>query len=232
MLAFQLHQLQDIDTGRDRLQTEIRTLEARLADRRVIENAEQAVAAAKVALERARQALRAAEAEAESVRQKIRRTEQALYGGRVRNPKELQDLQREAEALKRLLTKKEDAELEAMLAVEEAEGAFRAAEARLSALQQERLQQEARWNGELATCRQRLATLDGRRQHLTASLPAEALATYERLRQSRGGLAVATVTEGACDACGAPLTPDLLRAARSPDTLAFCRTCKRILYIP
>lgn len=232
MLAFQLHQLQEIDTGRDRLQAEIRALEARLADRSAIEAAGQAVAAAKVTLERARQALRAAEAEAESVRQKIRRTEQTLYGGQVRNPKELQDLQREAEALKRLLAVKEDAQLEAMLAAEEAENAFRAAETRLNALQEERLQQEARWNGDLATHRQRLATLDQRRQHLTTTLPGDALNTYERLRQSRGGLAVATVTEGACDACGAPLTPDLLRAARSPDTLAFCRTCKRILYIP
>ncbi len=232
MLAFQLHQLQELDTQRDRLQAEIRTLEARLADRSAIEAAEQALATAKTALERARQALRSAEAEAESVRQKIRRTEQALYGGQVRNPKELQDLQREAEALKRLLAVKEDAELEAMLAAEEAENAFQAAEARLRTLQQERLQLEARWNGDLATHRQRLTALNQRRQHLTATLPPEALATYERLRQNRGGLAVATATDGACDACGAPLTPDLLRAARSPDTLAFCRTCKRILYIP
>ncbi len=232
MLAFQLHQLQEIDTARARLQAEIHALEARLADHAAVEAAGQAVAAAKAALARARQALRSAEAEAEEVRLKIARTEQALYGGRVRNPKELQDLQREAEALKRLLAVKEDAQLEAMLAAEEAETAFQNAEARLQTLREERLQQEARWNGDLATSRQRLAALDERRRRLITTLPADALATYERLRERRGGLAVATVTDGACDACGAPLTPDLLRAARSPEALAFCRTCKRILYVP
>ncbi len=232
MLAFQLHQLQEIDTARARLQAEIHALEARLADHAAVEAAGQAVAAAKAALARARQALRSAEAEAEEVRLKIARTEQALYGGRVRNPKELQDLQREAEALKRLLAVKEDAQLEAMLAAEEAETAFQNAEARLQTLREERLQQEARWNGDLATRRQRLAALDERRRRLITTLPADTLATYERLRERRGGLAVATVTDGACDACGAPITPDLLRTARSPETLAFCRTCKRILYIP
>jgi len=123
-------------------------------------------------------------------------------------------------------------ELEAMMAAEETEAAFQAAETRLQTLQEERLQQEARWRGELTAHQQRLSTLDTRRQRLTATLPADALATYERLRQSRNGLAVTTVTNSACDACGAPITPALLRAARSPETLAFCRTCKRILYIP
>ncbi len=232
MLAFQLYQLQGIDTRRDRLQAEIAALEAQLADQSAIEAAQAALKAAQAAWQKAATALRAAEAETAAVREKLQRTEEMLYSGRVRNPKELQDLQREAEALKRLLTQREDAELETMLAAEEAEAAFRQAEEKLRAVQHTRLQQESRWRGDLGNHRRALAALDKRRTEMLTTIPAETLAQYERLRAQRHGLAVATVTEGTCDACGAPLTPDILRSARSNTQLAFCPTCKRILYVP
>jgi len=76
---------------------------------------------------------------------------------------------------------------EAPATAEEAEAAFRAAETRLQTLRQERLQQEARWNGDLATHRQRLATLGDElrfvlitsyaRVHAFADAPAEARET-------------------------------------------------------
>jgi uncharacterized protein len=48
-------------------------------------------------------------------------SEASLYGGKIRNPKELQDLQVEIAALKRRTATLEDEQLEAMLAVEDAE---------------------------------------------------------------------------------------------------------------
>ncbi len=231
MLAFQLHQLQQVDSARDRLAREIDALQKALNDRQAIAQAEAEVDAARARWEAAQKALRHAEAEAEAVRAKLRRSETALYGGTVKNPKALQDLQREAEALKRLLAQREDAELEAMLAAEEAEAAHRALNDRLQTLRHERLQQEARWQGELAQLQQELDALNARRTALVAEVPPDALQTYERLRAQRGGLAVAVVEDQTCTACGAPLTPDLARAARSDEKLAFCRTCKRILYI-
>ncbi len=232
MLAFQLYQLQQIDNTCDALRAEIQRLEGLLADQTALAEAEAALSAAKARLHRAQQAWRAAEAEAEAVRQKLRRTEDALYSGRVRNPKELQDLQREAEALKRLLAQREDAELETMLAAEEAELALQQAEAHLAEQQHQRRQQTARWQGDLSEKQSALQAWEKRRQALTASLPPETLQVYERLRQKRHGLAVSTVHESACDACGAPLTPQRLQAARGGDQLTFCATCGRILYVP
>ena len=229
MLAFHLHQLQQIDSARDRLMQAMAKLQQALEDTRAIAQAEAALEAARREMEAAQQALRRAEEAAEAVRTKRRRSEEALYNGTVRDPKALQDLQREVEALKRLLSQREDAQLEAMLAAEEAESAYHAARERLEALRHERLQQEARWRGELAQLQEELDALNKRRQVLVAEIPPDALATYERLRTQRGGLAVAVVEEQACTACGAPLTPNLARAARSGEQLVFCPTCKRIL---
>jgi len=232
MLSFQLYQLQQVDTRRDQLLREIQALQAQLADREEVVRAEWALTRAGEKVEEARRVLSSAEAEAEAVRAKLQRTEQALYDGSVRNPKDLQDLQREAEALKRLLARREDVELQAMLALDEAEQALLAAEEQLKMAKARRRQNEARWQGELDEKQKALAGLDARKASLCAEIAADALAVYEKLRQSRHGLAVATVHDGACDACGAPLTPALLQAARKGEPLAFCHTCGRILYVP
>ncbi len=232
MLSFQLYQLQQVDTRCDQLREEIQALETQLANREAVVRAEWALRRASDQVAEAQRVLAQAEAEAEAVREKLRRTERALYDGSVRNPKDLQDLQREAEALKRLLARREDVELRAMMALDEAEKELLAAEEQLKRVKAQRRQDEARWLGDLEEKRQALAALEARGADLRAELSAEVLAVYENVRQSRHGLAVATVHDGACDACGAPLTPALLQAARKGEPLAFCHTCGRILYVP
>ena len=70
-------------------------------------------------LEAARVVIREAEYAAQAQREKIEQTENSLYGGAVSNPKELQDLQMEAESLKRHLQTLEDRLLEVLLEQEE-----------------------------------------------------------------------------------------------------------------
>ena len=50
---------------------------------------------------------------------KIEQNQSRLYSGKVTNPKELQDLQAEAEAFKRQLSLHENRQLEKMMALEE-----------------------------------------------------------------------------------------------------------------
>ena len=75
---------------------------------------------AQKALESAQKAQKQAETKVNDQRIKIEQSEAILYGGSVRNPKELQDLQSEVAALKRFLETLEERQLETMLAVDEA----------------------------------------------------------------------------------------------------------------
>ena len=52
--------------------------------------------------------------------EKLARAETRLYGGGVRNPKELEDLQRDAAQLRRQLSQAEDSLLEALICAETA----------------------------------------------------------------------------------------------------------------
>lgn len=56
------------------------------------------------------------------------------------------------------------------------------------------------------------------------------LPIYERLRKSSGGIAVTLMVESSCSACGANIPSAIEQEAKSPTKLAYCPTCKRILF--
>ncbi len=114
--------MQQIDARIDKIRSRLEEIETALSDNKVVRRAEAKTARTLKALEETRKTLKHAEQEVQAQRVKIEQNQAVLYGGKVRNPKELQDLQNEAEALKRYLSVLEDRQLEAMLQVDEAEG--------------------------------------------------------------------------------------------------------------
>lgn len=228
--VFRLYRLQQLDSEIDKGKARLLAIAQELADNAQLRAAQAVYNSAQADLQQAQRSLRRAEADVKAQRIKIEQNQAALYGGKVRNPKELQGLQAEAGALTRYLATLEDIQLEAMLALEEAQAAIQQAEAQRKAAEQAAqtlrtalLQEQAMLNQNL----QRAAT--GREATLPG-IPSDELALYEDLRRKRAGLAVSKVTNNACSACGSGLTAVLLQAARSPHSLTRCTTCGRILY--
>lgn len=228
--AFGLYRLQQTDTQIDQAQSRLAAI------RQMLENdaeARQANARLTEANERwhnAKQTLRQCEAEVEAQRLKIEQNEASLYGGTVRNPKELQDLQNEVAALKRHLATLEDRQLEAMLECEEAEHEYKQAKADQEIALARLSTQNRDLNNELTSLERNLQRLRAERQVTAAAIPQALLTQYESLRQTRRGLALTTISDNSCNACGTTLTAAIQQAARSPSQVAFCPTCGRILY--
>ncbi len=61
-------------------------------------------------------------------------------------------------------------------------------------------------------------------------LTAPALSSYEQLRKQRRGLAVTTLSDGSCAACGTTLTPSQQQSTHSTSQFFYCPGCGRILY--
>ena len=72
------------------------------------------------------------EDEAQNQQIKIQQAESSLYGGVVRNPKELQDLQADIASLKKHLAALEELELQDMLKTEAAQASVKKAQIELS----------------------------------------------------------------------------------------------------
>ncbi len=169
--------------------------------------------------------------EVEELRRKAKAVEDKLYGGTVRNPKELQDLQADLDSLKRQLARKEDALLELMLQGDELEATLHEREALLARREEEWQAEHASLLAQKESLEGELAVLQERRAQQAGRINGSALRLYQELRGRRQGKAVARVERGLCGGCRISLPTSLLQQARSGDALVQCTSCERILYV-
>ncbi len=229
-LVFKLYRLQQVDSQLDQNSARLEEINTILADDSVLENLRGLAASSAENLREVQRELRQSEHNTQAQREKLKQTETRLYSGKVTNPKELQDLQNEAAALKRYLQVLEDRQLEAMLKVDEAEAAavgdqneFDQTAAQKRVENQDLVDEQAALLSEVSRLREeRVAAATG--------IPDETLNQYEALRKKRQGVAVARVTDQACAACGSTLSSTLLQEARDPGVITTCGFCSRILY--
>jgi uncharacterized protein len=225
-----LFRLQRIDTRRDQAQTRVREIDQILQSDAAIRQAQACFDAAEKGLTACRRHLHEAENTVESQRIKIEQTEASLYGGKIHNPKELQDLQNESASLKRYLQTLEDRQLDAMIALEQAESEHKRCQSQLETAHSAFSQKQSGLLQEKEILLKEIVKLDSERQAAASQIPASNLADYEKLRPQKRGLAVAAVVDESCDGCGATLAPAEWQAARAPQRLFHCPSCGRILY--
>lgn len=225
-----LRQLQRVDQALDRGRERLTELEPRLGDRSALD-------AAIAELETRQRTLRRLESEqvdldlqVEDLRGKLKAIEEKLYGGKVRNPKELQDLSREAEQLRRRISAAEDRLLECYEQVEQAATLLNEARALREQAEREWQERQASLGRELAELRAELASLERERERVRAEVDGQALRVYEGLRRTRNGLAVAEIRQRTCQGCRVSLPMSEEHRARSTPDLVLCPNCGRILF--
>jgi len=228
---FKLFRLQQLDSQLDRARARLTEIETTLSQDEVLRQAQVEADNAAADLAVARKSLRHSEDNVAQQRIKIEQAEAALYGGKVRNPKELQDLQNDTAALKRYRSVLEDRQLEAMMAEEDALANSSAAIARLEKVRSDSAERDDLLLSEKSRLLQEVSHIEEERQAASASIDASDLALYEKLRTQRRGIAVSKITNKACSACGSTINAALLDAARSPNQLSRCDVCGRILYL-
>ena len=126
-----LYQLQQIDLNIIKNKKRLNEIEAILADNSAISQAQAQVESVKEIMAPLRVKLKNFELEIQTNTNKSKASEDRLYSGSVKNPKELQDLQQEIDSLKKRNGDLEDSMLELMMEIEEVEGELATAESTL-----------------------------------------------------------------------------------------------------
>jgi predicted nucleic acid-binding Zn-ribbon protein len=227
---FKLFRLQQFDSALDKGRQRQAEIDRLLADDLEIRLVQQKLESAQKDQYTAEKNLRLAEENVKQQRIKIERSQAALYGGKVVNPKELQDLQHESEALKRHLGTLEDQQLEAMLALDEAEAGSQSAEENQAAVERQVAAKKEQLLKERDELEQDMEINESERAAAISSIDEADLAQYEKLRKKKNGIAVARITDKNCAACGSTLTATIFSQAKSPHELTCCNSCGRILY--
>ncbi|MBT3188757.1 MAG: hypothetical protein HN736_01805 [Anaerolineae bacterium] len=228
--TFHLYRLQEIDSQIDETQRRLGEIQKILDDNSEVKRVKAYLAKCEAAQEKTEKILRKAEGEVKQQRIKIEQTEAMLYSGNIKNPKEVQDLQKKSESLKRHLATLEDVQLEAMLANDEENEILQSAKNDLTSLETKLAQEHSQLGGEKSGLEKEKARMLKERNVALPAVNAAHLELYNKLRKRKRGVAVAAINDGGCSACGATLTPGLQQKARSKAEFVYCTSCQRILY--
>ena len=146
--SLNLFRLQNLDSMIDQITARLEEIDHALSDDRRIRIASKKHELAQATSKEQRIHLRQIEDKVEAQRIKRKKTQTALFSGKIKNPKELQDLQMESEALKRYIAQLEDEQLEAMIAYETAEENLDKAEHNLKQVKGSSIEENAALVGE------------------------------------------------------------------------------------
>lgn len=227
--ARQLHDLQELDLQLDALKQDLNTVVRQLRDDLGVGEAQAQVQQLQQHLKHLRVTQHEVEIEAQGSEAKIKSVQQKLYGGSIRNPRELKGLEDDLNYLQRSHSQIEDRALEVMAQVEDMEAQLHQAQQTLAQRQQALEEQQARLKEEHARLSAQIQALEAQRQQHAATISDADLDLYQRLRDSKGGRAVARLERDTCLGCRITLPTAEAQRVRIPTTLVRCKSCGRIL---
>ncbi|MGP3970979.1 zinc ribbon domain-containing protein [Streptomyces sp. 6N223] len=204
---------------------EIRSLDGEIAQQRDL-----LVAAQTEESDTAREQTKA-EQDVEQVRQRAARDQQRLDSGLVTSPKDLESLQSEIASLAKRQDDLETIVLEIMERQEAAQARAKELAAKLEELEAKAGQTAERRDAALREIDAEAGTVREERAELAATLPADLVALYDKLREQHGGVGAARLYQRRCEGCRLELNITELGEVRSadPDTVVRCENCRRIL---
>jgi predicted nucleic acid-binding Zn-ribbon protein len=226
-----LHELQQTDLVLEAVARRLKEITASLGESDALRQARQQVADAETHLHACHARTKDLDLEVRSLGERVQTNEQRLYGGRVTNPKELSSLQDDAGSLKRWRDKKEEEQLEAMLAEEEAEARLAACRAAMAQTDEAWQAEQSRLLAEQTDLQARQREVGDQRALLAGSVSADDLAIYEQMRPRKGGRAVAPVKGGLCLGCRMTPPVNQVHQASAGLVLVFCNNCGRIMHV-
>jgi predicted nucleic acid-binding Zn-ribbon protein len=227
----ELYAIQEVDLALDRIHRRLEEIEEALQETEELKLARQERDEKEEVVQALRARQKELEWEVEEVRSKAGAVEAKLYGGTVRNPKELSDLDADLRALKLQTGRREDVLLSLLVEIDEAEGFSRSAGEAYLRLSNEFETQSGKLGAEKGELEPQAADLKEKRDHMAAAVDRSALRLYELLRERKGGTGLARVEQGMCQGCRISLPATDLKRARAGTGIVQCVSCERILLV-
>jgi predicted nucleic acid-binding Zn-ribbon protein len=175
--------------------------------------------------------IRQLENEVEQVRTRADRDRQRMTSGAVGAAKELERLQHEVDTLDARQSALEDDELALMEERETADATRAEVQTRFDAVTEALAAVELRRDTLQSEIDADIAARAAEREPLAATIPADLLALYEKLRAPGGGIGAAALRARRCGGCRIELYGTALIEARGADEdeVIRCEECRRIL---
>ena len=207
----------------------IKTIDELIENDEALREAEAAFETATTEFEDADRRAKDMELEIAALLDKRAASESLLYSGEVKNPKEMQDLQMELEALSR---RKDVLDDELKRIAGERDGCKQQLDERESQLESTRIGR-ANENKELLEEKESLGAKVSdqlsKRKTAVSKIPADVFKTYNSMRVKNSNRPVSVLKDDACTVCGIEQNSMVITAINRSDDMVHCQSCGRIL---
>lgn len=224
----QLYQLQEADLEIESGERALDQLVRQLGESQAVVKVQIKLQSEQQQLEELGRQQHTAEWEIADLVSKLTTAEEKLYGGRIRDPKELTNLQHEVTGFKARRSHLEDKALEMMDRLELSTATVADLSNQLQTLETEWHSRQQQLSADIEQFKTTLSDLKQKRQPLSAGIDTQAIELYQQLKKQKGQ-AVAKIEQGICSGCRISLSTTELRRARS-GRLVQCSSCGRILF--
>jgi len=224
-----LYQLQTLELDIESKEQTLAKCLSELGESRALYEAKNRVLANQRWVEELKKKQHDIEWEIEDITSKLSSAQEALYSGRITQPKELSSLQHEVENFKNKRNSLEEKALEIMEQVETASNEHMILNQKLKEVRIHWQQEQQRLKDAIKDLEIALSDLKNAWQQFLTGIADETVDVYRKLRQKRGR-AVARVEQGICRGCGISLSTAELQRVKG-DRIIMCNSCGRILYV-
>ncbi len=225
----QLYQLQDVELELESREQSLAESTSQLGQSEALIRAQAKLSTAQQHLEELKKKQQSQEWEVDDLGAKIAAAKETLYSGRIKNSKELSNLQHEVVGLEARRRQLEDEALEVMEQVEEAAVNLATMESELKTAEDEWRKKQKKLSAEIARLKRELSRLKHKQQLVLAEVDPQAIQFYYQLKKQKGQ-PVAGVEQGMCCGCRLSLSTAELQRVRG-SSLVQCSSCRRILFL-
>jgi predicted nucleic acid-binding Zn-ribbon protein len=226
----QLYWLQELDLEIESKKQTLQKLTSQLGESQELKQVRADITAAQQHQEELKKQQRSLEWEDDDLTNKLKTAEAELYSGRIRNPKELSNLQLDIGMLKGKRGQLDEKILILMDQIDSSTKKLAGLTEQFKKLEADEQEEQKQLAIDIQQIKSVLAGLEQERQALNNSLDRQISQMYYELKKNKK-LAVAKATQGTCSVCRIQLPITDLQKARS-GSLVQCSSCGRILYLP
>lgn len=162
---------------------------------------------------------------------KIEDEQQRVMSGEVTNPKEVQAITREMDALKRRKDKLENEQLALMEKLENGKTQRGKVDATLAEAAEKDAKLVQAYKAKGGTIQAEIAKLESERKRLRKGLPVDLLERYDAAREAKGGIGVGVLRDRMCDACRVELPVDKADKLKGGPDVNTCPNCRRLIIV-
>ena len=228
--AQQLYRLQEIELEIESKEQSVLTMTGQLGDSPELVQTRTALAAEQRTSEELKKQQHTLQWEDDDLTGKLKKAEEELYSGRIKNPKELGNLQSEISGFKNKRGQIDEKLLILMDKIEDSGKKLADLTERCKRAETASRELHQQLVTNIETAKNSLAELQAEKQALLESLESQTNRLYYDLKKKRK-TAVAKVSQGTCSACRIQLSITDVQKVRSGSVIQ-CSSCQRILYLP